>query len=222
MTDKFITKPISEIAARFAPESPFRTPRVVELEPPRITLTCVADWTAIFDRAAPLIVEIGCGGGRALINLALTQPELNFLGIERAGEYYRFMRDRVITRQIQNLRVARTDATYLINRFFPDHCVLAYHIYFPDPWPKKRHRKRRLFTAAFCANLKRTLVPNGKLYCATDHLDYYQEILMRLRAVLTVEEHPHPWEDAPEGRTNYEVKYIREGRLIHRLIAIYA
>jgi tRNA (guanine-N7-)-methyltransferase len=140
------------------------------------------------------------------------------MGIEQAGEYFKVLRERAGKRAMPNLRISRLDAAYLINRFFPADCVAQYHIYFPDPWPKKKHRKRRLFSESFCADLRRTLAPDGVLFAATDHAEYYSEMLPRLRSVLAIEEHPQPWEDAPTGRTNYEVKYLKEGRPIYRLI----
>lgn len=177
-----------------------------------------ADWSKVYGRAGPLVVEIGCGGGRTLIGMALAHPDWNCMGVEQAGEYFKILRERVQKRAMPNVRLSRIDAAYLINRFFQTDCVHQYHIYFPDPWPKKRHRKRRLFSESFCADLRRTLAPDGILYVATDHAEYYSEILPRLRAVFAVEEHPQPWEDAPEGRTNYEVKYLKAGRPIYRLI----
>jgi tRNA (guanine-N7-)-methyltransferase len=177
-----------------------------------------ADWAKVYGRTAPLAVEIGCGGGRTVIGMALAHPERNYMGIEQAGEYFKILRERVEKRAIANLRISRIDAAYLIERFFPDACVSEYHIYFPDPWPKKRHRKRRLFSESFCAHLRRTLTADGILCAATDHAEYYSEILPLLRAVLKIEEHPQPWEDAPAGRTNYEIKYLKQGRPIYRLI----
>jgi tRNA (guanine-N7-)-methyltransferase len=187
--------------------------------PPPAELGEPADWGKVYGRPGPLIVEIGCGGGRTSIGMALARPSENVLAIERAGEYYRILRDRVTKRALPNLRVSQLEAEYLIARFFADACVREYHIYFPDPWPKKRHHKRRLFSETFCADIKRTLIPGGVLFLATDHIEYYQEILPRIQAVLPVQEHPEPWEDAPLGRTNYEVKYLREGRPIRRLVA---
>jgi len=191
-------------------------PAAYELTPERLGDN--PDWAGVFGRPGPLTVEIGCGGGRTIINMALEHPEWNCMGVELAGEYYRVLHERVGRRDVPNMRISRLDAAYLINRFFPEGCVQAYHIYFPDPWPKKRHHKRRLFSEAFCADLCRTLTTDGVLNFATDHLEYYTEILPRLRAAMDVTEHPAPWEDAPEGRTNYEVKYIKEGRPIYRLI----
>jgi tRNA (guanine-N7-)-methyltransferase len=173
----------------------------------------------VFGRSAPLALEIGCGGGRTVIGMALTRLEWNFIGIEHAGEYYRMLRERVTRRRVANLRITRVDAAYLLHCFLPDASVREFHIYFPDPWPKKRHQKRRLFTEAFCADLRRTLAGDGVLYFATDHAEYYAELLPLLRAAFQVTEHPQPWEDAPLGRTNFEVKYMKEGRPIYRLVA---
>ena len=200
-----------------APPIPSTPPRACELSMALLGET--RDFARVFGRAAPLAVEIGCGGGRTVIGMALQRPEWNYIGVERAGEYYRILVERAEKRALRNLRISRTEAAYLINRFFPDASVTEYHIYFPDPWPKKRHHKRRLFSEHFCAELRRTLIKGGMLNFATDHAEYYNELLPRLRAALTVEEHPQPWEDAPAGRTNYEIKYLKQGRPIYRLLA---
>ncbi|HYG74101.1 MAG TPA: tRNA (guanosine(46)-N7)-methyltransferase TrmB [Planctomycetota bacterium] len=194
------------------PKTPFELPPLEQLGEP-------ADFARVYGRSAPLVVEIGCGGGRTIMSMAVAHPEWNCLGIEQAGEYYMLMRERGERRKIPNFRSCRIDAAYLISRFFANECVDQYHIYFPDPWPKKRHRKRRLFSESFCADLKRTLKPGCPLFFATDHAEYYSEILPRLRTVLDVKEHPEPWEDAPQGRTNFEVKYMKAGRPIYRLVA---
>lgn len=178
-----------------------------------------ADWSKTFGRTAPLVVEIGCGGGRFIIGQAEAHPEWNFAAIERAGEYFRILKQRVVRRRLANMCVLRTDAADLIASCFPDECVATYHVYFPDPWPKKRHHKRRIFTADSCRHLRRTLARGGTLYFATDHADYYAVVAPLLREVLEVREHAGPWQDAPTGRTNYEIKYMREGRPIHRLVA---
>ncbi|HEY3322002.1 MAG TPA: tRNA (guanosine(46)-N7)-methyltransferase TrmB [Planctomycetota bacterium] len=213
MTDK----PEGVGAAPTNPKSKIQNPKS-EL-PPLAELGEPADWRRVYGRLAPLVVEIGCGGGRTIIGMAAAHPDWDCLAIEQAGEYYNILHERAEKRALPNLRVARIDAAYLVNRFFADSCVAQYHIYFPDPWPKKRHHKRRLFKEEFCRDLRRTLAPDGILYFATDHQDYFVELLPLLRATLKVTEHPEPWPDAPEGRTNYEVKYLREGRPIYRLIA---
>lgn len=178
-----------------------------------------ANWSKVFSRSSPFEVEIGSGGGRYLIARAEAHPERDFLAIETDGEYFHIMKERVAKRRLSNLRVCRNDATDLLASVFPAACVDVYHIYFPDPWPKKRHFKRRIFTAAFCVHLRRTLKPQGVLYLATDYRDYLQEILPVLAAELEVSAHAEPWEDAPAGRTNFEIKYMKEGRPIWRYLA---
>ena len=200
------------------PEKPAEQSNLCKYELELAQLGEPANWQRVYGRPGPLTVEIGCGGGRTIVNMALANPERNFMGVECAGDYFKILRERTVRRAIENLRISRLDAAYLIERFFPDDCVQEYHIYFPDPWPKKRHRKRRLFSAEFCMQLRRTLMPGAVLYAATDYQEYYAEILPRLRAVLEIEERAQPWDDAPEGRTNYEIKYIIEGRPIYRLI----
>jgi len=181
-------------------------------------LALPADWESVFGRTAPLIVEIGSGSGRYLIGQAERHPERDFIAIEQAGEYLNLMAKRVMKRALTNIRLFKTDGADLIESCFPDACVHEYHIYHPDPWPKKRHHKRRLFSPDFCAQLRRTLAPDGVLFFATDHTDYFEDVQPRLREELNITPHPEPWEDAPEGRTNYEIKYLKQGRPIHRLI----
>lgn len=178
-----------------------------------------SDWKAVFGREAPLIVEVGCGGGRFIIGQAEATPNADFIAVEPAGKYFGKLKARVAKRRLSNLRVFRTDAVDLIASCFPDHCVDTYHVYFPDPWPKDRHHKRRIFSDYFCAQLRRTLKPDGVLMFATDHAEYLSVLMPSLRAALDVTMHPEPWEDAPEGRTNFEIKYIKQGRPIWRLEA---
>lgn len=182
-------------------------------------LSLPADWRAVFGRSAPLVVEIGCGKGTWLLGQAAADPDRNYLAIERAWDYFKVLRERAVKRRMPNLRVCRTDAADLIANCFGPQCVSVYHVYFPDPWPKARHQKRRLLTPEFCATLRRTLRPEGELFFATDHQGYAEEAIPALRTAFAVTEHPEPWPDAPKGRTNYEIKYLREGRPIWRLIA---
>lgn len=176
-------------------------------------------WDRFFDNGRPVEVEIGCGKGRFIINSAVAYPEINYIGIERALRYFRIMKERVVRRDLTNIRLLRDDAVYFVERFIPDGAVSAYHVYFPDPWPKKRHRKRRLFNARFLEEIKRTLATGGTLDFATDYVEYYEEIL----ALLEVTDGLAALEDTPErvrelggDLTNFETKYTAEGRAIHR------
>ena len=95
------------------------------------------DWAELFGNMNPVEIEIGCGKGRFIINSAMKYPDINYVGIERALRYFRFMKERSAKRNLTNIRVLQDDAGYFIERFVPDHSVTACHIYFPDPWPKK-------------------------------------------------------------------------------------
>ncbi len=219
----FVEKEIEGVGRVLPDDGPFGRvllPKATHAwELPLDVLPVPADWTTVYGRSAPLVVEIGCGGGRTIMSMATAHPEWNCMGIERCGEYYRMMRDRAERKQLPNFRCGRIDAAYLIKQYFTDASVQQYHIYFPDPWPKKKHLKRRLFNASFCTELKRTMEASGTFYFATDHKDYYSAILPLLREYFNVTEHPDPWEDAPKGRTNFEVKYMIAGRPIYRLYA---
>ncbi len=176
-------------------------------------------WGRLFDDDGPVEIEIGCGKGRFIINSAVANPDINYLGIERALRYFRLMKERVVRRDLANIRLLRDDAVYFVERFVPDGAVSAYHIYFPDPWPKKRHRKRRLFNARFLEEILRTLASGGTLDFATDYVEYYEEILALLETTdrLDVQEEiPERVRELGRDLTNFETKYTAEGRAIHR------
>ena len=176
-------------------------------------------WDRLFDNERPVEVEIGCGKGRFLINSAMAHPGINYIGIERALRYFRIMKERVARRELANVRLLRDDAVYFVERFIPDGTVSAYHVYFPDPWPKKRHRKRRLFNARFLEEVVRTLVGGGTLDFATDYVEYYEEILALLETsdrLAVLEEIPERVRELGSDLTNFETKYTAEGRAIHR------
>jgi tRNA (guanine-N7-)-methyltransferase len=137
---------------------------------------------ALFGREAPLEIEIGAGRGDFIIERAAAAPERDFLAVELAGAVAQLMAVRAGRRGLANLRVARMDARPLANLMLPERCVAAYHIYFPDPWPKERHLKHRLFTPAFAAGLARTLADGAPLYVATDVADYADAIFAMLEA----------------------------------------
>ena len=177
-----------------------------------------ARWDRLFDNEKPVEVEIGCGKGRFLINSAMAYPEINYIGIERALRYFRIMKERVVRRELANVRLLRDDAVYFVERFIPDGAVSAYHIYFPDPWPKKRHRKRRLFNTRFLEEIERTLAAGGSLDFATDYVEYFEEIQALLEASDRLDvlgEIPERVRELGRDLTNFETKYPAEGRAIH-------
>jgi tRNA (guanine-N7-)-methyltransferase len=165
-------------------------------------------------------VEIGFGKGRYLLDRAAAHPERRFLGIEVASKYFRICRDRIKRRGLSNAVVVRGEALYLLTSVLPAGFASVVHVYFPDPWPKERHHKRRLFEPETVDLVVGLLRPGGELAFATDHVEYGElvsEILAGYPA-LAVERRLEPWDDGP--RTHYESKYMVEGRPILRLRAV--
>lgn len=175
----------------------------------------------LFGRVALVELEIGCGKGTFLVRRATEHPEIDFLGIEWCNEIYKYAVDRIRRRGLRNVRLVRTDASLLIRTQIPANSLSVLHIYHPDPWPKKRHRKRRLIQPLFVAAAARCLLPGGRLAVQTDHAEYFEQI----RAVLTCEPllEPAEFDDPRFGtsdarvRTNFEIKYEREGRSFYRI-----
>jgi tRNA (guanine-N7-)-methyltransferase len=175
------------------------------------------DPVASFGRHAPLELEIGSGKGRFLIESARAHPELDFLGLERALAYYRVCRDRVLRSGLSNARVVRADARLFVESALPPASLRAIHIYFPDPWPKKKQRKRRLLDGVFLELAASRLEPGGMLRIATDHPDYGSTLGPLLDTVAAFES--LDWGASPvPPATHYELKYAREGRPIWRFL----
>jgi tRNA (guanine-N7-)-methyltransferase len=192
---------------------------------PQYTLDCEnlsepVIFTDIFGRCSPVHIEIGSGKGTFLVSEARANPDINFFGIEWARKYYRFAVDRIGRWGLENVRLARSDAADFITRFVPDSSVAFYHIYYPDPWPKKRHNKRRFICSANLEQLIRTLEANGVIQIATDHDDYFaqiEEVLCAKKDSLEKIEFV-PTAGAQKGEivgTNYERKYLKENRNTH-------
>jgi tRNA (guanine-N7-)-methyltransferase len=173
------------------------------------------DWRAIFGNDRPVEIEIGSGKGTFLLARAPSREDVNFLGIEYARSYAVYTADRVRRRKLENVRMLAADAVPLITKHVPDKSVWRVHIYFPDPWPKRKHHRRRSIQRPFVEQLTRILRPGGQLLIVTDHLGYFQQI----RRVLTDAPHlasiPFPSMSAEDGEivgTNFERKYISQGR----------
>ena len=135
------------------------------------------DFRALFGRAAPVHVEIGFGNGAALVALAAAHPENDYLGIEVHRPGIGALLRRLVAAGLGNARVMRADAEEVLARNIPDAALSAVYIFFPDPWPKKRHHKRRLIQPEFAELLRRKLQPGGMLHLATDWRDYAEQML---------------------------------------------
>jgi tRNA (guanine-N7-)-methyltransferase len=135
------------------------------------------DLDAVFGRRAPRVAEVGFGNGAALLALAAERPDTDFLGIEVHGPGVGALLRGLDERGIANVRVLREDAVQVFAARLPAGSLDAVHVFFPDPWPKKRHHKRRLIQPAFLADVARVLRPDGRLHVATDWEDYAAHIL---------------------------------------------
>ena len=135
------------------------------------------DFGAAFQRSAPTLLEIGFGMGETTAAIAAAHPEHNFLGIEVHTPGVGSLLKQIDERGLSNLRVIQHDAVEVVRDMIAPGSLAGIHIFFPDPWPKKRHHKRRLLQASFAALLASRLAPGGYLHAATDWEDYAQQIL---------------------------------------------
>ena len=170
-----------------------------------------------FGRRAPLEVEIGSGKARFLIEAARRTPSHDFLGVELALAYYRICRERVARAGLPNVRILRADGRRFAERALPESSVRAFHVYFPDPWPKKRQRKRRLLDGVGLEVLASRLERGGVLRIVTDHADYAAAVAPLLETVPGLER--LDWDALPAPpETHYELKYREDGRRIWRFL----
>src|SRR5580658_7323347 len=167
------------------------------------------DINQLFGRRVPLEVEIGAGRGDFIIDRAAAMADHDFLAIESAATVAQLIAIRASRHGLANLRVIRMDARSLVNLMLPDASVSAYHIYFPDPWPKERHVKHRLFTPTLAASLFRTVEPGAIAYVATDVRNYAGEIFPMMEAAGFI----RAVEAAPGSeRTGFARKYVAAGK----------
>jgi tRNA (guanine-N7-)-methyltransferase len=173
------------------------------------------DWRGVFGNERRIEVDIGCGKGSFLLWSAQTRRDANFLGVDRLLRRLRKVDRKIQRLGLPNLRLLRVEASYLVGYLVPVASVSAYHIYFPDPWPKRRHHQRRLMSAAFLSSLYRTLCRDGAVNCATDHEEYYRWIQGEFRkADGFMEDQP----DIPgeERRTDFEREFLAAGKQVYR------
>jgi tRNA (guanine-N7-)-methyltransferase len=131
-----------------------------------------SDEKVVSARQAPLVLEIGSGMGEATVEIARQHPELDFVAIEVHGPGVGSLLNRIHSSELTNLRVIRHDAVEVLERMVADGTLAALHVFFPDPWPKKRHHKRRLVQPGFISLIARKLVPGGVVHLATDWPEY--------------------------------------------------
>jgi tRNA (guanine-N7-)-methyltransferase len=181
-------------------------------------LAALLRWADAFGNDAPVEIEIGIGKGSLLRRMAAGAPERNFVGVERANKYLRIAGQRIARDRQTNLRLVHTDAIYFLEKFVPDASVAAFHIYFSDPWPKKRHAKRRFFQSATVQLLEAKTAPGGMLHVRTDVDWYWADIVALFEAETRfeiVEKGEAPIAAIPpEMQTNFEIKYRAVGKVV--------
>jgi tRNA (guanine-N7-)-methyltransferase len=204
---------------RRGPRLPLEQLRPYLLEAPSEDHPGRLDWREVFGNDHPVEVEVGFGKGLFLLTAAGAEPGTNFIGVEVVRKYQLFTATRLAKRGLPNVRLACADARL----FFRDHVatasVRAVHVYFPDPWWKKRHHKRRLFTPEFAAECARVLAPGGHLHVVTDVEDYSHLIADLLTEQPALSLLPPPELRQPahdlDYLTNFERKFRKEGRPIY-------
>ena len=180
------------------------------------------DFGDVFGREGPVHIEVGAGKGAFLLNQARRDSQANFVGIEWTRKYYRYAVDRIGRWGFVNVRIIRTDAASFIAEHVADESVECFHIYFPDPWPKKRHHKRRFVSPANMEELLRCLKSGGQIRIATDHGEYFevmQEVIAAFGDKLEEIDFAPAAGAGPEEimGTNYERKYIKDKREIYTI-----
>jgi tRNA (guanine-N7-)-methyltransferase len=180
------------------------------------------EWKAVFGNDHPVEIEVGFGKGLFLLTAGEANPGVNFLGIEIERKYTLFTATRLAKRGLRNVRLACTDARAFFRDRVAAASVRAVHVYFPDPWWKKRHQKRRLFNEEFAAQAARVLQPGGRLYLVSDVEEYFGIMKGLLARHPRLHELPPPDPKQPahdlDYLTNFERKYRKEGRPIFRAV----
>ncbi len=178
------------------------------------------DATALFGRAAPLEIEVGSGKGLFLRNAAAAQPGRNFLGIEVVRKYAEFTAAALAKLSLKNAMIVSGDALRIFQELIPNDSLAAVHVYFPDPWWKKRHRKRRVMRESFLRDVERTLLPGGSLHFWTDVEEYFQATLELLPTCTTLQG-PMPVPETPAEhdmayRTHFERRVRQANEPVYR------
>jgi tRNA (guanine-N7-)-methyltransferase len=171
--------------------------------------------TELFPRVQPLEVELGCGDASFLVNHAKAHPERNFIGVERLGGRIRKLDRKGRRAGLTNLRGVRIESSYFLEYLLPPKSASALHIYFPDPWPKRRHLKNRFINERFTQIAQRVLVPGGIVYLRTDHADYFEQMTTVFAAAPAF----RPVETPPELSallTDFEEEFLKQGLQTNR------
>ena len=173
------------------------------------------DSVRLFGRNARLQVDLGCGDGSFLCELAPWFPEKNLLGIDRLTKRVEKVRRKAV--KIDNVRVLATDTLFAVRYLLPQNSVETFYLLFPDPWPKRRHQERRIFTCEFLDAIAAALQQNGVLRVATDQVDYFRQMERLSREHSRFEIVPWSPNDVVFPLTKFERVFRQQGVPIYRL-----
>jgi tRNA (guanine-N7-)-methyltransferase len=169
----------------------------------------------LFGRKAPLELDVGCGKGRFLIARATATPNTNFIGIDRRLKRIQKVNRKIGAAHLTNVRLMCVEACYAISCLLPPLSVSTMYVFFPDPWPKRRHHGRRLFSQSFFDAIHKTLLDNGAIHIATDHMDYLSQIKHLFSIDSRFCEIP-ALERTEEYRTEFEITFLKLNQPIGR------
>ncbi len=178
------------------------------------------DWSSIFGRTAPLVVEIGFGKDTFLLEQAAAHPERDHVGVERDPHRVATFLERAETRALDNVRALPVAAELALGACFADGAVDVLHVYYPDPWPKQRHARNRLVQPWFAHEAQRVLAPCGVVFLATDDVPYREQMLAVMTSGGFESMDAQGWRDeAPLGHeTKFERLWRSAGRGIHHMV----
>ena len=172
------------------------------------------DLASVFSRAAPLEIDLGCGDGSFLVELAKQKPQHNFLGIERIRGRAHSACRKIARENLGNARILRIENSYAVAYLLPPNSVSIFYLLFPDPWPKRRHQRRRIVTEEFLGAIHRALVPDGSFVIATDEGEYFEEIQRKSEQMQKFIMEPI---NDILPKTTFEKHFVKRGLEIHRL-----
>ena len=223
MTEPQPIRPIRSFVRRAGRVGSGQSRALAELGP-RFVLPFAAaplDFAAVFGRGAPVVLEIGFGMGDATAAIAQAAPATDFIGIEVHTPGVGALLRRIGDLGLTNLRIVQHDAVEVVERMIPPASLAGIHVFFPDPWHKKKHNKRRLIQPAFVARLASRLAPGGYLHAATDWQPYAEQMLAVLAAEPALENSaPDGYAPRPDHRplTKFEARGLRLGHGVWDLL----
>lgn len=164
-----------------------------------------------------LEMDLGCGDGSFLMDMARQYPERDFIGTERLLGRVRKVCRKITRSRLENARVLRLDSRYVVEWLMPEECVTRLHLLCPDPWPKLRHNRRRIMQVEFLNAVRRALVPGGEFLFMTDHEEYFIWARERVRNFAKLELLDWNEDSFFYPKTDFQMQWEGEGKSMHRL-----